>query len=108
MPGVQGLASRWPLASIHAAHAGGGEAAFALVRERLRRGEGDAVVVARAGWRGVVHTIDAPGLAFLQALARDASLAQALDEAGDGFDFGAWLGEAIRHHWLKEARAIGD
>lgn len=109
MPGVQGFGSRWPLASIHAAHAAGhDEALFALARERTTQGQGEAVVVARAGWRGVVHPIDAPGLAFMQALAREADLAQALDAAGEGFDFAAWLGAALRGGWLKEVAQVGD
>lgn len=112
MPGVQGLGSRWPLASIHAAHAahvaGHDEGLFALARERIEQGQGEAVVVARQGWRGVVERIDAPGLAFMQALAREADLAQALDAAGEGFDFAAWLGAALRGRWLKEVAPIGD
>jgi Putative DNA-binding domain len=107
LPGVQVLASRWPLASIHAAHAGGDEPGFAAVRERLQAGQGEAVVVARDGWRGVVHRIDAPGLAFMQAVARGADLAQAFDAAGEAFDFAAWLADALRCHWLKEVAAAG-
>ena len=109
-PGVQALGSRWPLASIHAAHAAaaGDDRLFALASERIERGQGEAVVVAREGWRGVVHRIDAPGLAFMQALARGADLAQALDAAGEGFDFAAWLGAALRGQWLKEVSLAGD
>ncbi len=102
MPGVQLLASRWPLASIHAAHAAGDEQSFAAARERVERGQGEAVVVAREGWRGVVHLLDAPGFAFMQALARGDDLARSLDAAGDGFDFAAWLADALRRRWLQE------
>jgi hypothetical protein len=103
MPGVQLLGSRWPLASIHAAHAAGGdESAFDIARERLQQGQGEAVVVARDGWRGVVQRIDAPGLAFMQALLRGADLAQAIDAAGEGFDFADWLAAALRGRWLQE------
>ena len=109
MPGVQALASRWPLASIHAAHAArSDDGLFALARERIEQGQGEAVVVARTGWRSVVHPIDGPGLAFMQALAREADLAQALDAAGEGFDFAAWLGAALRGGWLKEVAPVGD
>ena len=108
MPGVQVLASRWPLASIHAAHAGSDEALFAAARELVQRGQGEPVVVAREGWRGVVHRIDAPGLAFMQALLDGADLARSLDAAGDGFDFAAWLASALRCQWLKELRVGGD
>lgn len=108
LPGVQLLASRWPLASIHAAHAGDDEALFAAARERVRQGQGEDVVVSRKGWRGVVHRIDAPVLGFMQAVLRGADLAQALDAAGDGFDFAAWLGDALRLQWLQEVRAAAD
>lgn len=110
MPGLQALGSRWPLASIQAAHANAGadESLFALARERIATQQGEAVVVARVGGRGAVQRIDATGLAFVEALADGANLAQALDAAGDGFDFAAWLGDALRCHWLKEARRLGD
>jgi len=108
MPGVQGLASCWPLASIHAAHASNDEGLFDVARERVQAAQGEAVVVARDGWRGVVHRVDAPGLIFLQALENGADLGRALDAAGDGFDFAAWLADALRCHWLKEVALIGD
>jgi hypothetical protein len=108
MPGVQALRSRWPLASLHAAHAGRDESLFDVARDRLQQGQGEAVVVARDGWRGVVHRIAAPDLAFMQALACGADLARALDAAGDGFDFAAWLADALRCRWLKEVALVGD
>jgi len=108
MPGVQALASNWPVASIHAAHAGGDERLFEVARERIEQAMGEVVVVAREGWRGVVHRTEAPGLAFMQALARGVDLAQALDAAGEGFDFAAWLADAVRWRWLHEVSFIGD
>jgi hypothetical protein len=73
----------------------------------VRQGQGEAVVVARDGWRSVVRRIDAPGLAFMQALLRGADLARAFDEAGEAFDFTAWLADALRSHWLKEVALVG-
>jgi hypothetical protein len=107
MPGVQVMESAWPVASLHAAHAGSDERAFDLVRERLQAGQGEAMVVVREGWRGVVRCLDAPGLAFIQALMRGVDLAQALDAAGDGFDFTAWLADAVRGRWLTEVALVG-
>jgi hypothetical protein len=104
LPGVAMLASAWPVASIHAAHAArADEGAFALARERIRQRCGESVVVARDGWRGVVHRLDAPACAFMQALDAGASLAQALDDAGDGVDFADWLADAVRLRWLQRA-----
>lgn len=101
MPGVQALASRWPVVSIHAAHQGDDERLFAHARERLLAGAGEAAVVAREGWRGVVVAIDAPGLTFMQAMAGGADLARALALAGEGFDFAGWLAVALRGRWLR-------
>lgn len=102
MPGVAAIASAWPVASIHAAHApGADEAAFDAARELLRAGVGEAVVVARAGWRGAVQRVPADWAAFMQSLAGGATLAQALDAAGAGLDFAAWLAAALRQHWLE-------
>lgn len=107
-PGVQCFASRWPVATLHAAHARRGDALFETARARIQAGEGEAVVVARDGWRAAVRRIDAAGLAFMQALLRDADLGHALDAAGEGFDFTAWLADALRHHWLQRVRSQGD
>ena len=102
LPGVAVLASAWPVASIHAAHAAvADERAFELARTRIRMRRGESVVVARGGWRGVVHWIDAPAAVFMQALVGGVDLARALDSAGDGFDFAAWLADAVRLRWLR-------
>ncbi|MDH3461767.1 MAG: DNA-binding domain-containing protein [Burkholderiaceae bacterium] len=108
MPGVQGLVSRWPLASIYAAHAASDEALFDTARAALRDERGEAVVVDRAGWRACVRKVEAPIAVFTQALAAQYSLGQALDSAADGFDFSAWLADGLRHNWVKEARYLSD
>lgn len=102
MPGVAVLSSRWPLASIHAAHASGAAVeALRIVQERMRDGVGESVVVARSGWRGVVHGVGAADATFMQALLQRAVLSQALDRAGDGWDFSSWLASAVRLQWLR-------
>jgi hypothetical protein len=101
-PGVQCLTSRWPIVTLHAAHAAGADAAlFERARAQIEAGEGDAAVVARDGFRAVVHRIGAPGAAFMQAVALDARLSDALTAAGAGFDFAAWLADALRCRWLQ-------
>ncbi len=107
-PGVALLASAWPVASIHAAHAASDEGLFQLARERVQQAIGESVVVSREGWHGVVHRADARPLAFMQALLDEADLAQALDLAGADFDFTAWLAEALRCHWLKGIERVAD
>lgn len=101
LPGTRVLESTFPIATIHAAHRSGAADGFAPVRAALAAGRGEAVCVSRAGWRAVVHTL-APGEAgFMQALLAGGSLAQALQCAGEAFDFGAWLQRAISLSWLK-------
>lgn len=107
LPGVAVLGSAWPLASIHAAHARGADArAFDVARERIAQRCGEAVVVARDGWRAVIHPIEAPALAFMLALADASDLARALDAAGDDFDFAAWLAAALRLRWMQRIELV--
>lgn len=101
MPGMALHVSRFPIATIHAAHRSDAPEAFAPVRAALAAGQGEAVCVSREGWRAVVHGL-APGeAAFMESVQRQASLASALEAAGEGFDFGAWLQRAITSSWLK-------
>ncbi|WP_341887265.1 putative DNA-binding domain-containing protein [Variovorax sp. YR752] len=108
MPGLAVLASTWPIASIHAAHHDAGPDPFAPVRVALAAGQGEAVCVARAGWRAVVHRLLDHDAAFMRALQGGDSLAGALHEAGEGFDFGAWLPRAIAQSWLKAVLPLAD
>lgn len=106
-PGVDCITSRWPISTLHAAHAAGAdEGLLERAREHIQAGEGEAAVVARDGFRGVVHRIDAAGAAFMQAIARDASLSRALAVAGTDFDFTAWLADALRCQWLQRVERI--
>lgn len=104
MPGLALIRSAWPIAAIHHAHQLDGEAAehaFAEVREALAARRGEQVVVARRGWRAVVHAVDAPTAAWTQDLLDGLDLDTALTRAGEGFDFAGWLGTALRESWLN-------
>jgi hypothetical protein len=104
MPGVALLRSRWPIATLHAAHQLAGEAAeraFEQVRAALAAERAEQVLVARRGWRAVVHPIDAAPAAWTEDLLAGVSLGSALERAGDGFDFAAWLADALRESWLR-------
>lgn len=103
MPGLALRVSPFPIATIHAAHHRGEAEAFAPVRAALAAGQGEAVCVSREGWRAAVHILSAGELAFMDALSHRASLAAALEGAGEGFDFAAWLPRAIAASWLKGA-----
>ena len=115
MPGVQLLSSPWPIATIHHAHqteADERERAFDAVRAALaepRAGQyQEQVLVARKGWRAVVHRLDAAEAGFAHSVQRGASLGAALAQAGGGFDFAHWLGRALRESWLKGVMVSGD
>ncbi len=111
MPGCAVLRSAWPIAAIHHAHQLEGdaaEAAFAGVREAIAAQRGEQVLVARRGWRAVVHQLDAASAAWTQDLLDGLNLEDALARAGEGFDFAGWLGIALRESWLKGVTASSD
>ena len=115
MPGVHLLSSIWPIATIHHAHqteAGERERAFEAVRAALAEPRTDAfeqhVLVARKGWRAVVHRLDPVEAGFARSAQQGASLGAALAEAGSGFDFAHWLARALRESWLKGVVVSGD
>ena len=111
MPGTAVLRSAWPIASIHHAHQLGGleaDRAFDAVREAIAAGQGEAVLVARKGWRAVVHRLDPITADWTLQLLDGASLGDALDRAGAGFDFAAWLATALRESWVKGVSAPND
>ena len=115
MPGVRVLSSPWPIATIHHAHqvdADERERAFGAVRAALAAPRAQAchehVLVARKGWRAVVHRLDAAEAGFAHSVQRGASLGAALAEAGSGFDFAHWLGRALQEAWLKGMVVSGD
>jgi Putative DNA-binding domain len=111
VPGTALLRSSWPIASIHRAHQLEGEeaeAAFERVREALAAARGEDALVVRHGWRGVVETLSAADARWTESLLAGANLADALEHAGEGFDFAAWLQAAIRHAWMKGVVASND
>jgi len=111
MPGTAVLRSRWPIATIHAAHRvdeAHSEAAFAQVRAALDAKRGEQVLVVRQGWRAVVCELGQAGADWAEQLLAGASLSAALERAGEGFDFAAWLGTAVREQWLKGVVELRD
>jgi hypothetical protein len=108
MPGFAVIVSRHPIATIHAAHRSDETDAFVPVRAAIAAGRGESVCVFRQGWRAIVQAVDAPTATWLQALLQGVTLAEALDRAGSGFDFAAWLAQALEHGWLKAVRLSTD
>lgn len=115
MPGVHLLSSAWPIATIHHAHqteADEREHAFEAVRAALAEPRTDAfpqhVLVARKGWRAMVHRLDPVEHGFARSVQQGDSLGAALADAGSGFDFAHWLGRALRESWLKGVVVSAD
>ena len=108
MPGLAVLQSDWPIATLYAAHHDDGPDPFAPVRAALAERRGEAVCVARAGWRVQVHRLSTDEAIFMRALLDGASLAEALACPGPDFDFAAWLARAIAQGWLKAVRPRHD
>lgn len=111
MPGLAVIDSAWPVATIHAAHRAATpdrDAAFAGVRDAIARRRAEHAVVHRDGWRGAVQAVAAADAAMLQAMLERMPLGRALERAGEGFDFAAFLASAIARHWLKEVALDTD
>jgi hypothetical protein len=109
LPCIQLLRSGWPIATLHAAHrTADDDDAIERARVALALRQGEAVLVARAGWRAEPCVLDDASWRWCAALAAGASLATALAAAGDGFDFQAWLLRALQQGWLLRAEPISD
>ena len=111
MPGTALLRSRWPIATIHAAHhvdEAHSEAAFARVRAELEEQRGETVLVVRQVWRARVHVLTPADADWADSLLTGENLALALDRAGENFDFAAWLVTALREQWVKGVAVLHD
>jgi len=108
MPGIALVSSRWPIVTIHRAHRSGADADFALARDAIEGECAQHALVWRDGWRATVTELAAPEASWTASLLAGANLASALDSAGAGFDFAAWLTRAIQHRWLTGAVRIDD
>ena len=100
-PGTQVIRSRWPVATLHAAHREGAEPDAAALRTAVAAGRGESVLVARDGWRAAVHGLDDADARFAADLLAGTALGPALEAAAAAFDFAAWLAGALRGGWLQ-------
>ena len=101
MPGTALVSSRWPIVTIHRAHLSGADADFALARDAIERESAQHALVWRDGWRAAVTELTEAEATWTASLLAGADLACALDRAGPGFDFAAWLARALQQRWLK-------
>ena len=105
MPGVAVLASHHPVVSIWRAHQPGEDAAQQWLQARgaAAAGKGETAVVWRSGWRAQALALSDDSARWMQCLLQGATLAAALDGAGEGFAFETWLVLALQHGWLARA-----
>lgn len=109
---LHSVASPWPVVTLVDAHRQGA-AALAALPERLadlsaRDARAETALVWRHGLRPMLRQA-APGeMAFVVALQHGASLIDALETAShaDGFDFNAWLPDAVRTARVTGARPL--
>jgi hypothetical protein len=100
-PGTALMVSAHPVATIWLAHRSGAEDRYAPVRAAFAAGAGEAALVVRQGWRAQVVALPCTGEAggearFTAAVLAGRPLAQALQDAGEGFDFEPWLITALQ------------
>jgi hypothetical protein len=96
------------IVGAHEAHESGEPAdasdRFAAVREAFAQGRAEAVLVWRAGL-AVRHAVVPAGWAgFTRGAIAGLRLVDLLKEAGDGFDFEAWLVDSLRRGWLAAVK----
>jgi len=120
-PGLDVLASRWPVATLFELHqfapgapaartaklerpasesGAADNAAWQVAREAIAERRRECVLVARNGWRAAAQRIDSAQHGFTSDLLQRASLGAALERAGPGFDFTQWLARAVGSAWL--------
>ncbi|WP_280151093.1 putative DNA-binding domain-containing protein [Piscinibacter sp. XHJ-5] len=107
-PGLALIDSRWPIARIHAAHRDPHDRGFAAVREAIAREEGECVLVAREGWKAIATALAPAHAPWMRSLIAGCDLGRALEQAPQGFDFGAWLATALQSGWVKGLRVLPD
>jgi hypothetical protein len=108
MPGTALLRSAFPVMSVWLAHQAGEDAAGHRVRahDALAAGQGEHALVWRSGWRAMAVSVNEPTARWTQSLLRGDSLNAAWAEAGDGFEFEAWLVQALQGGWIARAVRI--
>ncbi len=103
------LVSAWPVFSLWQAHQSTSVDRFEAVRDALAEGRGEQGLVTRSGWVPQVRVLPAAEARFTAALLAGQNLQQALtdavQEAGDEFDFASWLVAALQAQRLVSVSA---
>lgn len=104
-PGTRLISSCHPIVSIWLAHhqPSDQDDPFADARLALANRKGESALVWRQGWKAQVSEVSSADSIFVSALLAGASLGAALDAAGAGWDFQAWLMTAVSAGMISHA-----
>jgi hypothetical protein len=109
-PGTAVLVSQHPVFSIWWAHQSAPlpvqDERLAQARAALAAGVAQAVLVQRQGWQAELHLLTMEETRFTVALLAGRALGAALDEAGAGFGFEAWLIGALQRQLLVAVQVV--
>ena len=106
---VRRLPSAWPIVTFHEAHRVA-QPDWEAVRQAVAHKRGQTAWI----WRPhgdfatmpAVASLDAATDRWIDALEDGKTLDLALDSAGEEFEFGAWLEQAVGHGWLDGVVAV--
>jgi hypothetical protein len=104
-PGWAVLRSSHPVVTLWRAHHEP-QAGFEAAREAIARGDAEPALVWRQGWKARVLALPGAEVAWCEALACGADIAAALAAAGEGFDFEAWLLQALQQSQVVGVRPL--
>lgn len=109
-PCVQLVASDWPVVALWEAHQGPAEAHEEAARLALQGGSTGEVVIWRNPWLLETAPMPPEAAQWMRTLItqQDQPLSALLDQAPAGFDFSAWLNQAIAQGWLWRLSATAD
>jgi hypothetical protein len=109
-PGLVLVPSPHPIVALYRAHHAADEAerdaCRAAARDALQQQSGETALVWRRAWKAQVLCVDAREAAWTEALLAGRSLGDALSQAGDGFEFEAWLIAALQRGQLLGVRRL--
>jgi hypothetical protein len=109
-PGSRLIPSSHPIVSIWLAHhqPADQDDRFADVRVALDNRKSESALVWRQGWKAQVREVRPADVIFVSAVLAGANLGAALDAAGAGWDFEAWLTMAVSAGMISHASEVDD
>jgi hypothetical protein len=105
-PGTRLLRARWPVLALWRAHQSPDVDAAAL--QAALRMPAAPLWIWREGMQAQCREVSAGEAGWLDALCAGVRLDQALADAADDFDVGAWLQTAVQHGWIDGIQACDE